>query len=162
MGLVDIVGLSSSILLLAYIGRKWGCFFYYTLAATSLLIMLLVPPEDKPLVVCIAMVGRLGASAAYGIIGLYTTELFPTEVRNSAIGVSSMFGHIGSMMAPFVVDFLVRQNACRILTRNCNMFYFNKILRDILLGTFPQRYAGCHYWLQRWWFFWIRKQAKPN
>lgn len=108
-GLVDFVGYSSSILLLTYIGRKWSCFIYYALAAASMLILLLLPQEETSTVVWIAMVGRLGTSAAYAIITLYTAELFPTEVRNSAIGVSSMFGHVGSMMAPFVVDFLVRQ-----------------------------------------------------
>lgn len=106
-GLVDIFGYISSILVLIYCGRKWGCFCFYALAAVCLLVILLVPQDEKTVVVWIAMAGRLGASGAYAIIGLYTTELFPTEVRNSAIGVSSMFGHVGSMMAPFVVDYLV-------------------------------------------------------
>lgn len=72
-----------------------------------MLVILVLPKDEKTLVVSIAMVGRLGVSAAYAIVTLYTTELFPTEVRNSAVGVSSMFGHVGSMLAPFVVDFLV-------------------------------------------------------
>lgn len=106
-GLIDVVGYSSSILVLSYLGRKWGCFSYYTLAAVCMLIILLVPQDQKTIVMAIAMIGRIGVSAVYVIIEIYTTELFPTEVRNSAIGVSSMFGHIGSTMAPFVVDFLV-------------------------------------------------------
>lgn len=55
----------------------------------------------------IALLGRLGVTIVYAIITLYTVELFPTEIRNSAVGASSMCGHIGSMIAPFVVDFTV-------------------------------------------------------
>lgn len=57
--------------------------------------------------VSVALLGRLGVTIVYAIVTLYTAELFPTEIRNSAIGVSSMFGHMGSMLAPFVVDFTV-------------------------------------------------------
>lgn len=53
------------------------------------------------------MLGRMGVSAVYAITTLYTTELFPTEIRNSAVGASSACGHVGSMLAPFAVDLLV-------------------------------------------------------
>lgn len=106
-GFVDILSYTSAILYLTYVGRKWGCFSYYALAAVCMLVLLVVPQNENTAIVSIAMVGRLGVTAAYGIITIYTAELFPTEVRNSAVGVSSMCGHMGSMLAPFAVDFLV-------------------------------------------------------
>lgn len=105
--MVDILAYTTSIVWLTYVGRKWGCFSYYVLAAACMLILLAIPQHETSVVVAVAMIGRLGVSAAYAIITLYTTELFPTEVRNSAAGISSTCGHMGSMMAPFVVDFLV-------------------------------------------------------
>lgn len=105
--LVDISAYLIGILVVGYIGRKRGCFTFFGLAAISFLGLLLIPQDSKAVLVSIAMLGRFGVSAAYAIIGLYTTELFPTEVRSSGIGVSSMIGHIGSMIAPFAVDFLV-------------------------------------------------------
>lgn len=105
-GGVDICAYLIGILLLAYIGRKWSCFWSFAMAGVCMLAILVIPSHLAGGVVSVAMIGRLGVSCVYAIIALYTAELFPTEVRNSAVGVSSMFGHIGSMMAPFVVDFL--------------------------------------------------------
>lgn len=53
------------------------------------------------------MFGRFGITSVYAIVTLHTAELFPTEIRGSAIGVCSTMAHVGSMTAPFVVDFLV-------------------------------------------------------
>lgn len=39
---------------------------------------------------------------AFVIVYIYTTELFPTELRHSLLGFCSMFGRIGSMVAPQV------------------------------------------------------------
>lgn len=110
-GIVDFLGYVGSILWLTYVGRKWGCFSFYALASACMLLLLVIPRNETTAVVSIAMLGRLGVSSSYAIINLYTTELFPTEVRTTAIGVSSMFGHTGSMMAPFAVDFLVNKQS---------------------------------------------------
>lgn len=58
-------------------------------------------------VVFLAMAGRFGISAVYSIVTLHTAELFPTEIRSSALGTSSTWSHVGSISAPYVVDFLV-------------------------------------------------------
>lgn len=61
------------------------------------------------------MLGRLGISAVYAIVTLHTAEMFPTEIRNSALGTSSTMAHVGSMAAPFIVDFLVTISVYLIL-----------------------------------------------
>lgn len=43
-------------------------------------------------------------SAVFVVVILHTAELFPTTVRNSAIGASSTMAHIGSISAPYIVD----------------------------------------------------------
>lgn len=116
-GAVDIAAYLGGILLLRCLGRKWSCFWAFALAGAAMLAILVMPAGVG--VVTLSMVGRLGVSCVYAIIALYTAELFPTEVRNSAVGVSSMFGHIGSMMAPFVVDFLGTTVAWYIPTTIC-------------------------------------------
>jgi MFS family permease len=58
-------------------------------------------------IMSVAMVGRLCIGAVYSVIILYTAELFPTANRNAAVGTSSTMSHVGSILAPYIVDLLV-------------------------------------------------------
>lgn len=52
------------------------------------------------------MIGRLCIASVFAVVILYTSDLFPTVIRASAIGTSSTFSHIGSISAPYIVDLL--------------------------------------------------------
>lgn len=41
---------------------------------------------------------------AYGTVYVYTTEFFPTQMRQTAMGVCSLFSRFGSMSAPFIKE----------------------------------------------------------
>jgi hypothetical protein len=58
-------------------------------------------------IIGVAMVGRLCIGAVYSVIILHTAELFPTVNRNTAVGTSSTMSHVGSLVAPYIVDLLV-------------------------------------------------------
>jgi len=49
------------------------------------------------------VVGIFGMAGAYNLIFIYTCELFPTVVRNAALGLACEAGHIGAIIAPLVV-----------------------------------------------------------
>ncbi|KAL3678586.1 hypothetical protein R1sor_021542 [Riccia sorocarpa] len=49
------------------------------------------------------VIGIFGAAGAYNLVYIYTSELFPTVVRNSALGLASQAASIGSIIAPVVV-----------------------------------------------------------
>ncbi len=59
------------------------------------------------LTVGVAMIGKFLISMTFAIAYLYTAELFPTNVRNVAVGTASTFARIGSISAPYIVDLLV-------------------------------------------------------
>lgn len=99
---VTLLGTLASIPLLKVIGRRTIVIIFNFINALCLLI-LAVLPEGPGSVVC-ASIGVVASFIVFVVVYLYCTELFPTVVRNAALGFSSMMARVGSMLAPFVID----------------------------------------------------------
>ncbi|KAK6169201.1 hypothetical protein SNE40_020297 [Patella caerulea] len=54
--------------------------------------------------IALSMMGKLAISAAYATIYIFTAELFPTVLRNTALGSSSTCSQIGGMISPYIAD----------------------------------------------------------
>ena len=54
--------------------------------------------------VILAMLGKIGAAAAYAVIYVWSAELYPTVVRNVGMGASSSCARIGGIMSPYIFD----------------------------------------------------------
>merc|ERR1719288_149434 len=65
-----------------------------------------ISPDAIWFPLAIAMTGKFLISMTFAIAYLYTAELFPTKVRNLAVGLASTFARIGSISAPYIVDLL--------------------------------------------------------
>jgi len=50
--------------------------------------------------VLLYLIGKFSITISFVILYMYTAEMFPTEIRHSLLGICSMFGRIGSMVAP--------------------------------------------------------------
>ncbi|XP_064606001.1 organic cation transporter protein-like [Liolophura sinensis] len=75
------------------------------LACCSTILTVLYLPEDRQWVTTIlAMVGKLGASAAFAVVFIYSSEIFPTILRSGGVGIGSMFARIGALAAPYIAD----------------------------------------------------------
>lgn len=97
-----LLGTLSAIPLLKIIGRRTIVIIFSFVNAICLLV-LAVLPEGPGSVVC-ATIGVVASFIVFVVVYLYCTELFPTVVRNAALGFSSMMARVGSMLAPFVID----------------------------------------------------------
>ena len=64
----------------------------------------------KWVTVVLANVGKFGISAAFAVIYVWSAELFPTVVRNSGMGSSSMMARVGGMVCPYIADLVSLKN----------------------------------------------------
>ena len=58
--------------------------------------------DERWMTLTLALVGKFGISAGFAIICVYSAELFPTVMRNSAIGFCSVSARIGGILAPYI------------------------------------------------------------
>jgi MFS family permease len=49
-----------------------------------------------------ATVGKYFVGCSYALIYLYSSETFPTSVRNSCLGACSTMARVGSIVAPLI------------------------------------------------------------
>lgn len=48
---------------------------------------------------------KFGISSAFCIVYVLTTELYPTEIRGLAFGLSNTFGRAGSILATIMTEY---------------------------------------------------------
>ncbi|GAB1601645.1 organic cation transporter protein-like [Argonauta hians] len=102
--LVEIPAYLLCIPMLAKLGRKKILCFFMLFGGATCIASSLIPKHLSVLAHVLATTGKFGATAAIGIVYIYTAELFPTAVRNLAIGTASIFGSIGGAISPLVLD----------------------------------------------------------
>ena len=105
-GLVEIPAVLLSVPLIDRAGRRPSMVASHLLTGAAILCIMAVPRWLAWPKLVLGMLGKFAASAAFGIIYLYTAEFFPTTLRNAGWGASSTCARIGSMSAPYIVDLL--------------------------------------------------------
>ncbi|XP_023866789.1 organic cation/carnitine transporter 2 [Salvelinus sp. IW2-2015] len=70
----------------------------------SVILFIQIIPADLPgVALFLEMVGKFGITAAFCVVYAVTSELFPTVVRNMAMGTCSMAARIGNIISPFII-----------------------------------------------------------
>ncbi|KAK3588633.1 hypothetical protein CHS0354_021503 [Potamilus streckersoni] len=94
---------------LNWVGRRKPLAVFLCICGVMNIATVFIPQETdagtdlRPLVITFVMIGKFGITGAYSTVYLYCTEIFPTVVRNHAVGISSFFENIGAIVAPFIV-----------------------------------------------------------
>ncbi|KAJ8383079.1 hypothetical protein SKAU_G00038570 [Synaphobranchus kaupii] len=73
------------------------------IGGTVLLVIQMVPEKFSSFSIGLAMVGKLGVTAAFSVLYISAMELYPTVVRGMGVGVCSMSSRIGGISSPFLV-----------------------------------------------------------
>ncbi|MED6272708.1 hypothetical protein CHARACLAT_033187 [Characodon lateralis] len=68
-----------------------------------ILIIQLIPAHLVVLSITFEMMGKFSVSTVFAVVYAYTAELYPTVLRNTAVGACSTASRIGSIIAPYFI-----------------------------------------------------------
>ncbi|KAM7119372.1 solute carrier family 22 member 16-like isoform 2-T2 [Ciconia maguari] len=85
------------------LGRRNTLIPFLILSALICVLIMFIPQDFNTLIILANMAGKFSIGVAFGLIYLYTAELYPTIVRSLAVGSGSMMCRAGSVVAPFCV-----------------------------------------------------------
>ncbi|XP_032138833.1 solute carrier family 22 member 12 isoform X1 [Sapajus apella] len=102
IGVVDIPAKTGTFLLLTHLGRRPTQATSMLLAGLCILANTLVPQEMGALRSALAVLGLGGVGAAFTCMTIYSSELFPTVLRMTAVGLGQMAARGGAILGPLV------------------------------------------------------------
>ncbi|KAM9188012.1 solute carrier family 22 member 15-like [Mergus octosetaceus] len=85
-------------------GRRKTMMCFLVFAGFACMFTMFLPKNSGLLLspTLLALCGKMMVSAAFNIVYIYTSELYPTVLRNAGLGVCSMSCRFGGILAPFV------------------------------------------------------------
>ncbi|XP_066954452.1 organic cation transporter protein-like [Macrobrachium rosenbergii] len=103
-GLMEIPGSTVTLPMINILGRRRSNIICFLATGVSLLLLTFIPKGW--VATTMALLGKMTISAAYQVVYLHATELFPTEVRVRGLGTSVMVSKTGSIIVPYIINAL--------------------------------------------------------
>ncbi|KAG0727758.1 Solute carrier family 22 member 13 [Chionoecetes opilio] len=104
-GTMELPGILT-IFLVEKIGRKKSGIGTFALCAFSLLTQPLLPASIGWLSMTLVMTGKMAAACAFDVMFLYSSELYPTEIRMQGMSAGMMASRAGAFISPFIMSAL--------------------------------------------------------
>ncbi|KAM9308188.1 uncharacterized protein PAF06_012352 [Gastrophryne carolinensis] len=101
-GVVEIPAHLGSMLTLQILGRRPSQSLYLFVAGIACLIIAGIPTSLPVVRTVLAVIGKLASAASLSSSYTYTTELFPTVIRQNGVGVCAMIGRGAGILAPLI------------------------------------------------------------
>uniref|UniRef100_A0A8C2ZUR3 Major facilitator superfamily (MFS) profile domain-containing protein n=1 Tax=Cyclopterus lumpus TaxID=8103 RepID=A0A8C2ZUR3_CYCLU len=100
---VEVPAYISGWLVLRYFPRRRSICCSLLLQAVSLFLIQLVPQTLPYLSIALEMLAKYFVTITFSMMFAYIAELYPTLLRNTAVGVCSTVGRLGNCIAPFLI-----------------------------------------------------------
>ncbi|XP_073682253.1 solute carrier family 22 member 7a [Garra rufa] len=104
-GVIEVPAKVGTYFTLDWIGRRNGQAWSLIIAGALIGLNSIIPTEFAAVRTGIAIIGKGFSEAAFTIAYLYTSELYPTVLRQCGLGYTSFLGRLGSSLAPMVILF---------------------------------------------------------
>ncbi|KAM9846439.1 LOW QUALITY PROTEIN: solute carrier family 22 member 4-like [Aulostomus maculatus] len=73
------------------------------LGGVMILCVHLIPIDQPWVAILLEMLGKFGVTSAFCVVYTVTSEVFPTVIRNTAMGCCSMAARVGTIISPFII-----------------------------------------------------------
>ncbi|XP_046487153.2 organic cation transporter protein-like [Neodiprion pinetum] len=94
---------------------------FMMLSSISLFLAVFVPVDMTWLVTGLAMMGKLSITVSYSTLYIFTSEQYPTTVRNIGVGTCSAIARLGGVAAPMIVDLSEISTVLPLITFGCSI-----------------------------------------
>nr|XP_021156918.1 solute carrier family 22 member 6-A [Columba livia] len=101
-GAVDVPAKLVVTVSVSYVGRRVSLMVALFLAGLVIIANIFVSTELQTLRTALAVIGKGCLSASFNCVFLYTTELYPTPIRQTGLGFGSTMARVGGIVAPLV------------------------------------------------------------
>ncbi|XP_034339131.1 solute carrier family 22 member 3 [Magallana gigas] len=107
--LVDMVAFIAVVFIVRKCQRRIPLLVFFVIGGVACIIAGIIPfiLEDKNLrgeiVTTCAIIGKFGASGVFSLTFLYTSELYPTVIRNIGMGSCAFWARLGGVVAPQIL-----------------------------------------------------------
>ena len=98
-GAIEIPAYLFSPILMNKFGRRKTVFGTHIFTALCLLPLVFIDMNHKLLYVTFWLLGKLGTSVSFISLFVYGSEIFPTQIKNTCMGIAALFGNIGGVLA---------------------------------------------------------------
>ncbi|XP_044304655.1 solute carrier family 22 member 6-A-like [Varanus komodoensis] len=102
-GAIDIPAKVVVTITMSYLGRRISLSSFLFTAGVIIIVNIFVPTELQTVRTALAVVGKGCLAAAFNCVFLFTTELYPTPVRQTGLGFGSTMARVGGIVAPLAV-----------------------------------------------------------
>ncbi|XP_046301715.1 solute carrier family 22 member 6 [Marmota monax] len=101
-GAVDLPAKFVCFLIINSLGRRPAQMASLLLAGICILVNGVIPQDQTIVRTSLAVLGKGCLAASFNCIFLYTSELYPTVIRQTGLGMGSMMARVGSIVSPLV------------------------------------------------------------
>ena len=89
-------------LTMKYCSRRLSLFIFHVLAGLFCIVIASLPKHYSFAIISFYMLAMCASNAAFALVYLITGELYPTNLRNQAIGTCSTVSRLFGISAPFM------------------------------------------------------------